>query len=96
MHSSLQSPMVLLSNTQLQILVAIETLQTACPTQGLPMRQIASEAALSYETVKLHLPRMEANGCLRRSNPPVPTRGRPYRYEVLVDVNSADPSAAVV
>ncbi len=93
MLSTHHPPLVLLSPTQLQILFAIETLQADRP-RGLPIREIAGEAALSYETVKLHLPRMEATGCLRRSNPPMPSRGRPYCYEVLVDVHSA--SAAVV
>lgn len=75
-----------LSETQVRILQAVERLQPECAPRGLPIREIALEAEVSYETVKLHLTRMEAVGCLRRRVPPAPSRGRPYRYEVLVDV----------
>jgi DNA-binding MarR family transcriptional regulator len=75
-----------LSETQVRILKAVKRLQPACASRGLPIRAIAREADVSYETVKLHLTRMEACGCLKRRIPPTPSRGRPYRYEVLVDV----------
>lgn len=75
-----------LSETQVRILQAVERLQPECAPRGLPIREIAREAEVSYETVKLHLARMEACGCLKRRVPPAPSRGRPYRYEVLVDV----------
>jgi DNA-binding Lrp family transcriptional regulator len=92
MPSSHTTIVVGLSSSQLQILRAIEHLQCDCRMRGLPIRRIAREADLSYETVKLQLPRMEAYGCLRRFTPPAPSRGRPYCYEVLVDVSETAPT----
>lgn len=84
-----------LSDTQIRILQAVEELQPARQRRGLPIRDIAQQADVSYETVKLHLTRMEACGCLKRRIPPEPSRGRPYSYEVLVNVCDAPPCPMV-
>lgn len=84
-----------LSTTQLRILRSIHRLQQQSDPRGVCYREIADAADVSYNTVRLHVVALQACGALNLRIPRESSRGRPYYYEVLVDVpNSPPPSLA--
>lgn len=75
---------VSLNLTQLAIMRAIVLLQQQHASNGLTIQEIADFAEISYSSARLHLKRLEKAGCISREIAEKP--GRPYKFEVHVDV----------